>query len=112
MPSSKVLPRLKVCLVLKDNSSYLDKISVEAYNDPNSIPVHLAAFKESLRATNYLMGVCACCAREKRQCKLEVVEFPPATALDPPSWLPWSAAGWYDNAQLWYDQLHGAPRHG
>jgi hypothetical protein len=73
---------------------------------PQTLRTRLAAYKETLCDANYLMGVCACCAREKRRCKLRRVEFPPPDVDEAPSWLPWTHDEWAQHRTDWYDQLH------
>ena len=48
---------------------------------PQVIRSRLAAFKQEMCDANFRMLPCACCARNKRQCKLTAVVFPPPDAL-------------------------------
>ena len=72
---------------------------------PQVLRTRLAAFKEQLCDANYDLGICACCAREKRRCKLSVVEFPPVTSSTAPSWLSWSDEEWILYRKKWFDQV-------
>ena len=67
----------------------------------------LAAFKAELSDWSFRMRPCASCARNKRQCKLRRVSFPPAAAEQPPGWLEWSVEDWRRSRQSWLDGLHG-----
>ena len=65
----------------------------------------LAAFTSELCDSNFKELPCASCARQKRICKLRAVQFPPASALSPPSWLPWDESLWLKHRQSWCDQI-------
>ena len=73
---------------------------------PQILRCRLAAFKRELCDENFKELPCACCARMKRNCKLRVVQFPPASADQPPAWLPWDQDAWEAFREQRCDQLH------
>jgi hypothetical protein len=54
---------------------------------------------------NFVLDSCACCARQKRRCKLTQVTFPPVDSTVPPAWLPWNAEEWLIHRESWYKQV-------
>ena len=54
---------------------------------------------------NYLMAVCASCARQKRRCKLKPITFVRREADVCPSWMPWDVEMWKKRRSTWYEQL-------
>ena len=78
---------------------------------PQRIPaqvlrMRLAAFKRELNDLNFRLLSCACCAREKRQCKLTRVCFPEKAAEVPPSWLEWAREDWRHCRDSCFEGLH------
>ena len=71
---------------------------------PQVLRTRLAAYKEALCDQNFRLGVCACCAREKLERQLRIVEFPSATCDEPPHWLGWSSSEWLEYRDHWYQQ--------
>ena len=59
-----------------------------------------------IQDSNFLRGVCACCAQEVLQSSLRAAIFPPKTATDPPAWLQWNSKQWRTHRDSWYDQVH------
>ena len=72
---------------------------------PQVLRTRLAAFKEKLNDEEFLMGVCASCAREKRRVKLLRVTFPRRDAPDCPEWLPWTKDEWPLYRDIWFQQI-------
>ena len=66
-----------------------------------------AAYKGKMTDWNFRMFPCACCAREKRRCKLQQVQFPPADQDECPAWLPWSDEEWEVHRQAWWEKVDG-----
>ena len=66
----------------------------------------LADWKADLSDANLQQGVCACCARAKRKCKLTDAIFPSRDAPTPPEWLGWSLERWQQHGSAWHDQVH------
>ena len=58
---------------------------------PSVLRTRLAAFRKELSDANFLERPCTCRARNKRQCKLLDVYFPPRGAEIAPGCLPWNA---------------------
>ena len=72
---------------------------------PATLRACVAAYKAGLSDAEYGLGVCACCAREKRRCKLAKVHFAASTVAYAPSWLGClSADEWLLHREVWYDQ--------
>ena len=65
----------------------------------------LTAYKQLLTEENFAQGVCACCARAKRLCRLTPACFPPPDASIAPSWLQWSAEAWERFGAAWHKQV-------
>ena len=72
---------------------------------PQVCRTRVAAFVDELCDSNFRQRPCAVCAREKRECKLRRVTFPPRDAAAPPEWLPWAAAHWHTGREGWYDRV-------
>ena len=78
---------------------------------PQPIPAQvlrtrLRAFKDELSDRNFRMLSCACCAREKRRCKLSRVDFPSASAPEPPAWMMCSSVQWRTSSKRWLEAMH------
>ena len=73
---------------------------------PQILRSRLAAFTLEMSDQNFRELPCASCARQKRICKLREVQLPPASAVDPPAWLPWDAAAWEVHRQTWCDAIN------
>ena len=73
---------------------------------PQLLRCRLAAFKDGLNDATFSLLPCAVCARQKRECKLRVVEFPPSNCAHPPAWLPWDSSSWQSHRETWYNQVH------
>ena len=73
---------------------------------PQVLRTRLAAFKDELCDANFRLQPCASCAREKRQCKLSRVSFPPAGAECAPEWLSLTAEQWRLHSESWFNQVH------
>ena len=63
------------------------------------------AYKKALCDASYSLSVCACCTREKRRCKLQLVELPGPDAASAPSWLGINAQAWALHGASWYGQM-------
>ena len=66
---------------------------------PQKIPAQLlrarvTSYKAALCDAQYAVAACASCAREKRRCKLHLVEFPPPTTEVAPDWLGVQTEDW------------------
>ena len=61
---------------------------------PQILRSRLAAFKEEFSDANFALAACACCAREKRQCKLVRVIIPAMADTCAPSWLGYTDEEW------------------
>ena len=72
---------------------------------PQIVRMRLAAYKNEMNDANYKLCACAVCARQKRQCKLSNVQFPPTDADEPPAWLLWTPEEWVEHRAQWYHQL-------
>jgi hypothetical protein len=72
---------------------------------PQILRSRLAAFKAEMTDANFVLDSCACCARQKRRCKLTQVTFPPVDSTVPPAWLPWNAEEWLMHRESWYKQV-------
>ena len=72
---------------------------------PQILRSRLAAFKEEMCDHNFLLQPCASCAREKRQCKLTRVSFPPRGEEQPPEWLGLSKEEWWLYGERWFDAV-------
>jgi len=72
---------------------------------PQVLRTRLAAYKDYLRQENWVMGVCASCARHKRAIRLEEVIFPAASAEGPPPWLGWSPEEWLRFREGWCESI-------
>ena len=73
---------------------------------PQLLRCRLAAFKDELSNCTFSLLPCAVCARQKRACKLRVVQLPPPTSAHPPTWLPWDCSSWQSHRETWYNQVH------
>ena len=72
---------------------------------PATLRSCVSAYKTGLSDAECGLGVCACCAREKRRCKLERVVFAAPTVEEPPAWLGClSVEEWLRHRELWYQQ--------
>ena len=70
---------------------------------PATLRARVAAYKEGLSDAEFGLGVCACCAREKRRCKLFDVEFVSPTIPAAPPWLgPQVAEEWSSQRETWF----------
>ena len=83
----------------------------EVRNFPQPVPsqvlrTRLTAFKQLQTDADFAQGVCACCARARRQKDLVVATFVSENAEEPPSWLGWSAEAWRKHRRLWWNQVN------
>ena len=85
----------------------LERVAAEAPAPVTAqiIRARLTAFKEQMSHQNYTEGVCACCARSKRQSKLTRVDLPACDAAEPPDWLGWTTEQWVRNRAAWWSQV-------
>ena len=74
---------------------------------PQVLRSRLAAFKNAMSDEIYKMSACATCARQKRNCELKSVIFPPSDAAQCPSWLEdhWDDEQWAMHREAWFEQL-------
>ena len=72
---------------------------------PQLLRTRLAAFKHEMTDANFQLDACACCAREKRRCKLQRVCLPSASAASAPGWLQYTDAEWLEIRAEWFNQM-------
>ena len=72
---------------------------------PQLLRTRLAAFKNEMTDANFQLDACACCAREKRRCKLQRVCLPSASAASAPDWLQYTDAEWLEFRAEWFNQM-------
>ena len=72
---------------------------------PQILRSRLAAFKNEMSDASFQLGACACCAREKRRCKLQHVCFPSAASSTAPEWLRYTTEEWLDVREEWFQQV-------
>ena len=72
---------------------------------PQLLRTRLAAFKNEMTDANFQLDACACCAREKRRCKLQRVCLPSASAASAPGWLQYTDAKWLEIRAEWFNQM-------
>ena len=69
---------------------------------PQILRSRMTAYKEALTDANFALSVCACCARQKRMCKLMPAVFPSRLNATCPSWLGWGDDDWAQYSEAWY----------
>jgi len=72
---------------------------------PQVLRTRLAAYKQHLTDANFAMGTCACCARFKREMRLQEVSFPLPGQHVVPSWLGYSVQEWEAHGDDWLGQV-------
>ena len=73
---------------------------------PQVLRTRLAAYKQHLTQENWTFGVCASCARLKRQVRLQSVVFPAAECEAAPAWLGWKDLEWLQFRAEWWKTLN------
>lgn len=96
---------------LKNRDDYRSVVLNRAFAEwpqeitPQILRTRLAAYKMEMSDANFAMSVCACCARQKRQCKLTQVVFPARLDDTCPAWLGWELENWKKYAHAWFAQV-------